>query len=237
MNILWLITARSGSQGIPDKNIRCIENVPLIVWKAMVAKGIGGTVWVSTDSEKYADIARSHGVEVPFIRPEHLATSTASSVDVCLHAMEYASAQGLSFDALGLLEPTSPFVRKSSILAAVDKLEKTPQAEAIVAVRESHPNTLFIQPEGMYLEQVASNIASLANVARQAFKTEVTPSGGFYITRWNSFLESKTFYTSQTLQHMVDPYEGIEIDRKQDLLWCEFLVQQQITSLQSVLNS
>lgn len=107
-NILWLVTARSGSKSIPDKNIKILGKQPLISYRIQSAltTRIAGDVWVSTDSEKYAEIAKEYGAEIPFLRPDYLSTDDASSTDVVLHAMEYALNLNKKYDFIGLLEPT-----------------------------------------------------------------------------------------------------------------------------------
>ena len=89
--ILWVITARSGSKSIPNKNIKILAGNPLIKYmiESALNTDISKDVWVSTDSKEYAKIALKLQAEVPFIRPSNLATDDASSFDVVLHAMEH----------------------------------------------------------------------------------------------------------------------------------------------------
>lgn len=103
--ILGLIPARGGSKGIPGKNIKIIHGKPLIVWsieKGLKSRLIDRLV-VSTDSEEIARIARAAGAEV-MMRPAELATDTASTQDVMVHALQHYPA-----DTLVLLQPTSPY--------------------------------------------------------------------------------------------------------------------------------
>lgn len=103
--ILGLIPARGGSKGIPGKNIKIMHGKPLIVWsieKGLKSRLIDRLV-VSTDSEEIARIARAAGAEV-MMRPVELATDTASTQDVMVHALQHYPA-----DTLVLLQPTSPY--------------------------------------------------------------------------------------------------------------------------------
>ena len=90
MRTLYLIPARGGSKGLPGKNIRPLLGKPLIAWTIetalKAAERSPGRVVVSTDDEAIADVARSYGAEVPFMRPKELATASATSMDVVLHA-------------------------------------------------------------------------------------------------------------------------------------------------------
>ncbi|RWX02383.1 acylneuraminate cytidylyltransferase family protein [Flavobacterium cerinum] len=225
-NILWLVTARSGSKSIPDKNIKILGNQPLISYRIQSAltTNIVGDIWVSTDSEKYAEIAKEYGAEIPFIRPDYLSTDDASSMDVVLHAMEYASSLGKKYDFIGLLEPTSPFIRSSDLDKAIVQLNEKENASAIVATKESRPNRIFIQKEDEYLSELADNLKLYKKLGRQAFGKEITPSGGFYISKWDDFLKNKSFYTRETLSYLVDDISGLEIDEPLDWQFAEFII-------------
>jgi CMP-N,N'-diacetyllegionaminic acid synthase len=225
---LWLIPARSGSKSIPNKNIRYLGEHPLLAYRIRTALKITAaeSIWLSTDSDEYAKIGAVAGAKIPFMRPAHLATDTASSMDVVLQAMEFAEQQGKKFSFIGLLEPTSPFIYPELLVGALDKLSADADADAIVAVKEARPNTIFIQPENQYLDTLASNLAKLKNIGRQNFSREITPSGGFYISRWENFKMNKTFYTPKTLPYLVSRESEIEIDDEIDWDFAEFLVRQ-----------
>ena len=225
--ILWLVVARSGSKSIPDKNIKLLSGLPLLTYRIRSAKKTKYPefVWISTDSKKYASIALKHGAEVNFIRPKKLAEDNTDSVDVVLHAMNYANDNNYHFDYIGLLEPTSPFINSDQLDKALKKLIKNPIADSIVAVKESRPNTIFIQDESIFLDKIAKNIKKHKKIGRQNFIKQITPSGGFYISKWESFLNKKTFYTSKTIHFLVDEISALEIDEPIDFLFAEFISQ------------
>ena len=114
MKILALITARSGSKRIPDKNIKKLCGRPLINWSIDVAKDVEDIcdILVSTDSPIIAEIANKAGALVPWLRPEDMAIDSASSVDVSLHALDWYQSEVGKVDGLILLQPTSPFRTK-----------------------------------------------------------------------------------------------------------------------------
>jgi CMP-N,N'-diacetyllegionaminic acid synthase len=225
--ILWLITARSGSKSIPDKNVKRLGGLPLLAYRIQSALKIAKKrdVWVSTDSRRYAGIAKSFGAQVPFIRPAHLASDSAKSVDVALHAMRWAHDAGLRYDALGLLEPTSPFIKTQYLREAMDRLFSNSKATGIVATRRVRPSTFFIQKEAPYISSIAKNIKSKGVLRRQDEEKEITPSGGFYISKWAAFLRLKSFFTKGTLSFLVPDPHGLEIDEPIDWLWAEFLIK------------
>jgi CMP-N,N'-diacetyllegionaminic acid synthase len=234
--ILWLIAARSGSKSIPDKNIKLLGGYPLIGYRIKSAINTTFTkdVWVSTDSEIYAKIAKEFGATIPFIRPNYLASDEASSIDVILHSMDFALRNNLEYDYIGLLEPTSPFLNSEILDKAVKKLDLNQSASAIVATREIRPNSIFVQKNNVYLDDLACNLKSLTKTARQNFIKEITPSGGFYISRWNDFIENRTFYSENTLSFLVDDISGLEIDEPIDWEFAEFIVEKKLFDVKQI---
>lgn len=226
-SILWLIPAREGSKSIKNKNIKLLNGTPLIEYRIKSALCVSKkeNVWVSTDSEQYASIARKAGATVPFIRPKKLSTDTASSVDVVLHAMEHAKKFNKEFDYVGLLQPTSPFITSNQLNEAMALIEKNKEALAVVAVRETRPNKIFIQKESMFLKELFENLKNLKRVRRQEFEKEITPSGGFFISKWNAFIKKKSFYTTKTLSFKVDEISGLDIDEPIDWEFAEFIIR------------
>ena len=106
-----IIPARSGSKGLPDKNIRPLNGIPLIAYtiKAALDSGMFDTVMVSTDSEKYAEIARKYGAEVPFLRSAATSGDKSSSWDAVKEVLaQYESQLGKTYDVVALLQVTSP---------------------------------------------------------------------------------------------------------------------------------
>ena len=140
MTPLFLIPARGGSKGIPGKNIRLLAGIPLIEYSIRHALAVAETpenVVVSTDSEEIAAIALKAGASVPFIRPAELATDTASSRDVMIHAADVLGAE-----TIVLLQPTSPFRNPEDIRTALDFYEKQ-QPDMVVTVKHAASNPYY----------------------------------------------------------------------------------------------
>lgn len=234
--ILWLITARSGSKSIPDKNIKLLGGYPLVGYRIRSALDTKFTkdVWVSTDSEFYAEISKEFGATIPFIRPDFLASDEASSMDVILHSMDFAIKNDLKYDYIGLLEPTSPFINSELLDEAITYLDSNKVASAIVATRESRPNSVFVQNDNVFLDDLAGNLKSLKKIGRQSFSKEITPSGGFYISKWNDFIKNRTFYSEKTLSFLVDDISGLEIDEPLDWQFAEFIIEKQIFDIKKI---
>ena len=93
--VLGIIPARSGSKGIPDKNISMVGSKPLILWTIEAAKKAKklDKIILSTDSEKYASLCKNHNIQVPFLRPAELSTDEAISEDVIIHAVKWMKKQ------------------------------------------------------------------------------------------------------------------------------------------------
>ena len=111
MTPLYIIPARGGSKGIPRKNIKPLCGRPLIAYSIDVARAAGAAddhIILSTDDAEIADVGRSLGLAVDYIRPAELATDTAGSREVMLDVMAWADARGLDYDCVVLLQPTSP---------------------------------------------------------------------------------------------------------------------------------
>ena len=231
--ILWLIAARSGSKSITHKNIKLLGGHQLLSYRIKSVKKTRSKydLWITTDSEEYASIAQKYGAEVPFIRPKELSNDVSSSIDVVIHAMKHAEKLNKKFDYVGLLEPTSPFITPNQLDGALSLLEENKEALAVVAVKESRPNKIFIQKENMFLEELSLNLEKLKTYGRQEFEKEITPSGGFYISKWSALLEQKTFYTPKTLSFEVDEVSALEIDEPLDWEFAEFIVLNKLNEI------
>lgn len=149
MKPLVIIPARGGSKGIPRKNIKALGGRPLIAWSIDVAREFlrrhgfdDGRIILSTDDAEIADVARRLGLPVPYMRPAELATDTAGSREVMLDVMDWAEEQGMDFDCVVLLQPTSPF-------RTVEDVERTAETffrerpDMAVTVKEASANPYY----------------------------------------------------------------------------------------------
>lgn len=143
-NTLWLIPARGGSKGIPRKNVKPFCGRPLVcraVDQAIECAAPGDTVFVSTDSEEIRDAALLCGDVVPFMRPDTLASDTASSYSVIMHALEEFTRRGKTFEKVVLLQPTSPLRTTDDIRQAMNLW--TPDTDMVVSVCEARTNPYY----------------------------------------------------------------------------------------------
>lgn len=139
-----IICARSGSKGLKNKNIKLLNNKPLIAWGIELAKKNKNidSIYVSTDSTIIADIAESYGAIIPFIRPKYLSTDSSREWDVLRHFIKFLKKKNIFPDSLVNLPCPSPFKKNSDINSAL-KLYYKNNHDAVISVTESHRNPMF----------------------------------------------------------------------------------------------
>lgn len=230
MKILSVITARGGSKGVPGKNIREIAGIPLVGYKAIAAhrsKHLSRVI-VSTDSPEIQEVAKRYDVEVPFTRPAHLAADRSSSFDVILHAIDHFENLGERYDAVMMLEPSSPFATAEDFDKGVEIMLEHDASLVVGVVSHKIPLPFLgeMGPNGN-LEQIVSQLEDLKEVNRQSFPNTYTLNGGFYLYKWDEFKKAKTIYFDppNSYGYEMSPYYSIEIDEEIDLKWAEFLVE------------
>ena len=230
MRILYLITARGGSKSVPGKNIRKIKGISLVGYKAISAlrSKYCTRLMISTDSPEIQVDARSYGVEVPFTRPGELATDTATSADVISHAMAWIENEtNEKFDAVMLLEPSSPLTRAVDYDNAVEIMLRH-DANVVVGMRETEINSVFVGPmdgEGR-ITQIIDQMKGNQKARRQDLPQEYTMNGALYLFKWDFFKKHQNIYhdRSKAFGYVMDRHYSIEIDQLFDLHWIEFLV-------------
>lgn len=149
MKPLFIIPARGGSKGIPHKNIRPLGGRPLIAHSIAVALDVArrmgldrSNVLVSTDSPQIAAVAAEAGAPTSYLRPAELATDTAGSREVMLHAADWARSHGVDFDCILLLQPTSPF-RTAADVEGVLALYEARRPDMAVSVKPASANPYY----------------------------------------------------------------------------------------------
>jgi CMP-N,N'-diacetyllegionaminic acid synthase len=225
MKILGIIPARGGSKGVPGKNIKILGNKPLIAYTIESAKeSLLSDIIVSTDSEEIAAIAREYGATVPFIRPAALATDSAKSIDVVIHAVEEMQKLGKQYDAVVLLQPTNPFRPEGFIDKAITLFNEK-KCDALVSVlpvpHEYNPHWVFEPDANGYLH-IATGDATIIP-RRQELPKAFYRDGSIYITRTEVLLSQQSFY-GETLSYIeADPALHVNIDTLEDWALAEKL--------------
>lgn len=228
MNILGLIPARGGSKGIPGKNVTMLHGKPLITYTfdaAKESKQLTRTI-LSTDDETIAALGRSAGIDVPFLRPAHLATDEAPMVDVLVHVLEELNTkEQYKPDAIVLLQPTSPLRQSKHIDEAVDLLIETGADTVVSVVPVPHnftPNSLMRLENGHLVPLDPGGTLKLRRQDKQELYARNGPA--ILVIRVPFLLREKNFYGSNTQPYVMDKAESLDIDDSFDLRLAEFLL-------------
>ncbi|PSV10639.1 acylneuraminate cytidylyltransferase [Photobacterium leiognathi subsp. mandapamensis] len=226
-----IIPARSGSKGLPNKNILMLLDKPLIAYSIEAAKqsGIFERVIVSTDSLEYKNIAEQYGAEV-ILRDEKLASDTATSFMVIEDALNKVS----GYDYFVLLQPTSPFRDATHIKTAVELFESRAEMNFLVSMSESGKGADLIKPIDNDLSLKYFDI-DFSNYRRQNSK-EYTPNGAIFIGENSAYLKKKHFFGADSLAYIMNKTDSVDIDDKLDfeLAIC---IQTQKNKKQILLNT
>jgi CMP-N,N'-diacetyllegionaminic acid synthase len=214
--VLALIPARGGSKGLPGKHLLDAGGKPLIAWTIEAAQGSTylDRIVLSTDDPTIAEVGRAWGCEVPFRRPGELATDTANSVDVALHALD----QLPGFDLLVLLQPTSPARATADIDTAIERCQSSPGGSSCVSVCQTSQS-----PYLMYrMDAAANHLAPLLELPPGVTRRQDLPpvyvlNGAVYVVAADELLRRRTFVAQDTVAHVMPVERSIDIDTAEDL--------------------
>ena len=225
MKNIAIITARSGSKGLPDKNIKELNNKPLIAYsiEAALESECFDTIMVSTDSEKYAKISRDYGAEVPFLREEKLSGDSASSVDVVIDVLERYEAMGRVFDSLCVLQPTSPLRTFQDIRASYDIFNNN-KAIGVVGVTELEHPLAWCGKLGPGNSLNGFNTRD-NNKPRQEQETYYRPNGAIFIADVKEYIRDSFLYRQGCYAYVMPRERSVDIDSEYDFRMAEFLMR------------
>ena len=231
MKILAIIPARGGSKGVPGKNIKLLNGKTLIAYTTEIAlqSKFLTEVIVSTEDEQIIDVAKSLGIKVPFIRPEDLAQDTTPTIDVIIHALEWYENQNIFFDAVCLLQVTSPFRTVEFLDKAIEKFI-TSGCDSLVSVQkvphEYNPHWTFeVNPEENL--KIATGETEIIP-RRQELPTAYHRDGSIYITKSKVLLEEHSLYGKSTAFIESEPDFYVNIDTLQDWEKAEEMIQNKL---------
>jgi CMP-N,N'-diacetyllegionaminic acid synthase len=226
MRVLYVIPARGGSKGVPMKNIRLLANRPLISYTIEAAKSVAdpSDICVSTDSTEIKCVAEGLGVKVPFLRPAELSSDDATSESVLIHALEYFRNEGVIYDYVVMLQPTSPLrngVHLSEALELVDH-----DTEMIVSVKETQSNPYYV----LYEEDsfgVLRMVKEATFTKRQDCPTVYELNGAIYIIKVSSLL-SKGYKNLERRKYVMEDMYSIDIDTSLHFDFAELVLKKYI---------
>jgi CMP-N,N'-diacetyllegionaminic acid synthase len=220
---LIVIPARGGSKGVPGKNIKLLNGKPLIHYTIEAAQDVfeNQYIYVSTDSLEIKEIAEQSGLKIPSLRPKHLATDTANSRDVVLHALEqFKLSNGTDPDVIILLQPTSPFRNQKHIREALELYKDT--LDMVVSVKETDANpyyVLFEEDDNKFLKKSKESRTSRRQDAPKVWEL----NGAIYIINPKSIKQKAIGDFKKVIKYQMDDVSSIDIDTSLDWEFAEFI--------------
>jgi len=224
--VLAIIPARGGSKGVKGKNIKLLNGKPLIAYTIDVTKEskIFDKIIVSTDSVEIAEISKEYGAEIPFMRPNELATDNASTMDVIIYCLNWFNDKNEHFDYIILLQPTTPLRISEDIINAFELfLEKN--ANAVVSVCETEHSPLW--------ENTLSNDLSMTNFLRFEVKGKRRQdlpkyyrlNGAIYIAKIDYILKYCDWFKEKCFAYIMPKERSVDIDTEMDFKIAELFLE------------
>ncbi len=228
MKIIAIIPARSGSKGLPDKNIKSVCGRPLMDYtiKAAIDSECFETVMVSTDSEKYAEIAKKCGADVPFMRSATTAGDKAGSWDVVREILNNYKKKGIIYDYVALLQPTSPLRSVVDIRMAVKMLDADSVNNVVSVTETEHPvQWCFTLPADLEMLEYAKSPYN--NMRRQDLIKHYQENGAIYLVNANKIInDDYNLYEDKCFAYIMPRERSIDIDTKLDLIVLKAIIEE-----------
>ena len=229
-----MLPARSGSKGLPDKNIKLLCGKPLLAYateaiqRSKTFQNHSCYIMVNTDSQKYAEIAMKHGAKVPFLRSDELSSDNANIMDAIHHTVIYFEEQKLSFDLFALVQVTSPFLQSTDLDSAILEMEKDESLDSIISVTESEVMPLWCNTLDISLN-MNNFLSEEARKNRQELPKYYRITGSFKIARWNHVIHPSFDWCSRKSKaFIVSQDNSIDIDTALEFDFAEFIMTKKI---------
>ncbi|MDD4271698.1 MAG: acylneuraminate cytidylyltransferase family protein [Patescibacteria group bacterium] len=224
-----IIPARGGSKRFSGKNIYPLNGKPLISYAIEAAKKakLVDRVIVSTDNIEIAEIAKQYGAEIPFMRPDYLATDLSPSIDTIRYTLEKLAEDGYRADYVVLLQPTSPLISADNLDEAIDLAIKN-KAGSVVAVVEvdglNHPyNIREIQPDGTI--KFWQDELHYEYIVKPKEKPKFYYAGGIWVSSFDTVMKEKKLESRNNYPLIISKISAMDIDKKEDLELIELFMK------------
>ena len=220
-SVIAIIPARSGSKGVKNKNVRCLQGYPMIAYSIAAAKMSDKVdrMIVSTDSDYYARIAEYYGAEVPFLRPVELASDKSTDIEFMEHAINWLYENEYKVPEYFVhLRPTYPLRDYRLIDEAVERIKKDSQATSLRSAHKADvsPFKWFQMNEDIYFRPMYDNMTlDDANKPRQAFPDVYIPDGYVDILRTDNIVKNDNMHGTCMIGFIVD--DGVDVDNLKDM--------------------
>ena len=228
MKPLVIIPARGGSKAIPHKNIKPLAGKPLIYYTIDVARQIvsDDDICVSSDDKEIIKCVEDYGLKVPFVRPAELASDTAGTYEVLLHALNYYENKGSHYDVIILLQNTSPFRTAKQVKEAL--LLYRPELEMVVSVKETATNpyyNCFEEDSEGYLKKT---LESSMFTRRQDAPVTYEFNGAIYIINPDRLKTIHMGKFTKRVKYVMDSIHSVDLDNMIDWKFAEFIIKESL---------
>ena len=226
MKILVIIPARGGSKGIPHKNIKPLNGKPLIHYTIDEAREIvdDEDICVSTDDQEIIRCVENYSLKVPFVRPEELATDTAGTYEVLLHALNFYEKQGRHYDTVLLLQNTSPFRKADQIKEALKLYNE--KVDMVVSVKECAANPYYC-----VFEENSEGYLHVCKGDGNIFRRQDAPkvyeyNGAIYIMNAERLKTTHMHKMQKRVKYVMDDLSSFDLDTMWDWEMAERIATQ-----------
>lgn len=228
MKYLVVIPARGGSKGIPHKNIKPLGGKPLIYYSIDVARQFTSdeNICVTTDDAEIISVVEQYGLKVPFVRPAELATDTCGSNEVIQHAYQFFSDKGINYDAIVLLQPTSPFRKVEFIEEAVALYDEN--IDMVTSVRPAACNPYYdgFEEDKEGLLQISKGDGTIAR--RQEAPKVWQQNGSIYVINPKSLIEKGMGKFTKIKKYAMPENYSVDLDTMLDWKMAELIIKESV---------
>ena len=222
---LAVIPARGGSKRIPRKNVRTFCGKPMIAWSIETARmsGCFDRIVVSTDDREIAEVARSFGAEVPFLRPDELADDHTGTIPVIAHAIEWHREHDLMPDQVCCIYATAPFMTASDLIVALETLVRENSEYVFPVASYEFPiqRAIRLNVDGRAEMFCPGQFATRSQDLEEAFHD----AGQFYWGRASAGMDGKPIFSAIATPLILPRHRVLDIDTPDDWSRAEFMFE------------
>lgn len=228
MKTLVVIPARGGSKGIPHKNIKLLIGKPLICYSIDVAREFttDDNICVTTDDDEIIKVVEEYGLKVPFKRPDYLATDTCGSNEVIQHAYQFYADKGVRYDAILLLQPTSPFRKVEFLKEAVALYDDNIDMVTSVKLSSCNPYYDGFEEDADGLLKISKGDGTIER--RQDAPSVWQQNGSIYVINPKSLMEKGMAYFTKIRKYAMSELYSVDIDNPFDWKVAELVINEKM---------
>lgn len=228
MKSLVVIPARGGSKGIPHKNIKLLNGKPLICYSIDVARQFttDDNICVTTDDDEIIKVVEEYGLKVPFKRPDYLATDTCGSNEVIQHAYRFFAEKGIQYDAILLLQPTSPFRKVEFLKEAVALYDDSIDMVTSVKLSSCNPYYDGFEEDADGLLKISKGDGTIER--RQDAPSVWQQNGSIYVINPKSLMEKGMAHFTKIRKYAMSELYSVDIDNSFDWKVAELVINEKI---------